>query len=150
MAAALAAGSAASRRRQQQGGREADPLGRGPEVVAGSAAALAAAAELLAQGGTWPQRSGLTLQLTLAGRPFGAVAACFAALRLLLGALGPACPGLARLALRLEHPAMGELPAYQLSQLQRAWGAHVVQGLRPLLESNPGIRWAGGGTSAYA
>lgn len=77
--------------------------------------------------------------MDLEGRSFGGVAAALAALRLLLRALG-AAPCLSRLALTLRHSGMGAMPTYQLGQLERAWGAHVVQGLGGLLELNPGIR----------
>jgi hypothetical protein len=78
----------------------------------------------------------------LEGQPFGALAASFAALQLLLGTLGTT-PSLAHISLSLSHRGLGAMPAYQLSQLQRAWGSHVVRGLARLLELNPAIRCEG-------
>ncbi len=58
---------------------------------------------------------------------------------MLLPTLG-ACPALAHLIITLRHRALGDLPGYQLSQLQRAWGGHLVRSLGGILELNASIR----------
>lgn len=75
----------------------------------------------------------------LEGQPFSGVAATLAALQLLLAAFA-STPTLDHLAVSLRSSALGDMPVYQLSQLSRAWGAHVVQGLGQLLTLNPALR----------
>jgi len=71
--------------------------------------------------------------------PFAQVASELAGLRMLLPVLAT-CPALAHLTVTLQQHGLGVLPGYQLSQLQRAWGGHVVRSLGGMLELNPSLR----------